>query len=246
MIEKQIALQTGRRVAASLSALSMICALPATALAGAFQVNPIQIMIPATKATSSLTIRNVHGQPVAVRVLTYRWTQADGDDVYTLTEDLIASPPIFTIPANGRQVVRVGLRPRASGAAYRVILEEIPQSSKENGVQVALRLNLPMYAPIVADGTPEVRWIASRDVGGELVIEGRNDGTAHAQITAIMMLDAAGRSTSLMKNMGVILPASMRRWHVGMHPELRPGSEIQLNIRSARGEERIMVKLAVR
>lgn len=242
MIERRSILQTGRHVAVSLLAFAMIV----PALAGSFQVNPVQIVLQPNKSISSLTIRNVDGQPVSVRVLTYRWTQVNGDDVYTPTDDLIASPPIFTIPANARQLVRVGLRRRTPGAAYRVILEEIPRPSKENVIQVALRLNLPMYVLTAAGAKPAVRWSGSRDAAGEIILEGRNDGAAHAQVTAIDLVDAAGKRTPLTTSMGVVLPASMRRWNVGKHPQLRGGSDLQLSIRSSSGEDRIMVRLATR
>ncbi|MEI9849787.1 MAG: hypothetical protein WDN24_01735 [Sphingomonas sp.] len=78
-------------MAASLLALSMVCTAVGVAVAGSFQVNPVQLVLQPNKTMSSLTIRNVEQQPVSVRVLTYRWTQVSGDDVYTPTDDLIAS-----------------------------------------------------------------------------------------------------------------------------------------------------------
>lgn len=243
MISKRIFLQTGRLMAASLWAFAAFV----PALAGSFQVNPVQIVLQPGRTITSLTIRNTDPQqPVSVRVLTYRWTQVNGDDVYAPTDDLIASPPIFTIPANAQQLVRVGLRRGTPGAAYRVILEEIPRPSRENVIQVALRLNLPLYLLTAAGGNPAVRWSASRDATGEIILEGRNDGAARAQVTAIGLMDPAGGRTALTTSMGVILPASMRRWRVGNHPQLRVGSDLQLNIRSSRGEDRIMVRLATR
>lgn len=242
MIGRRTILQTGRLMAVSLLAFSAIV----PAFAGSFQVNPVQIVLQPGRTISSLTIRNVDPQPLSVRVLTYRWTQVEGDDVYTPTDDLIASPPIFTVPANAQQLVRVGLRRNTPGAAYRVILEEIPRPSRENFIQVALRLNLPVYVLTAAGGNPAVRWSASRDAAGEIILEGRNEGAAHAQVTAIGLMDPAGGRTALTTSMGVILPAGMRRWNVGKHRQLTVGSVLQLNIRSSSGEDRIMVRLATR
>lgn len=241
MIGKPTLLQTGRRVAVGLLAFTM--AWPA--FGGSFQVNPVQLVLQPDRTISSLTIRNVDREPVSVRVLTYRWTQVNGEDVYTPTNDLIASPPIFTIPANAQQLVRVGLRRHTPGAAYRVILEEIARPSSENVIQVALRLNLPLYV-LTAGGSSAVRWSASRDATGEVILEARNDGTAHAQVTAIGLLGPAGERTALTTSMGVILPSSMRRWNVGKHPQLRAGSDLQLTVRSSSGEDRITVRLATR
>jgi fimbrial chaperone protein len=245
MIARPTYLQTGRLLAVGLSALAM-AAPAAPALAGSFQVNPVQIVLQPDRLITSLAIRNAEGQPVSVRVLTYRWTQVNGDDVYTPTDALVASPPIFTIPANGRQLVRVGLRSHTPGAAYRVIFEEIPRPSTRSLIQVALRLNLPMYVLAEPGGAPAVRWSASRDSVGDIVVEGRNGGTARAQVTAIGLIGPAGERTALSTSMGVILPDSMRRWKVGRHPQLGAGSDLQLTIRSSSGEDRITVRLAAR
>ncbi|UZK69057.1 fimbria/pilus periplasmic chaperone [Sphingomonas sp. S1-29] len=229
-------------MAASLLAVSIVV----PAVAGSFQVNPVQIVLQPGKTITSVTIRNSEREKVAVQVLTYRWTQVGGDDVYTPTEDLIVSPPIFAIPASGKQLVRVGLRRRMPGAAYRVIFEEIPRPAKENVIQVALRLNLPLYVLAAREGVPILRWSATRDAAGDLILEARNDGTRHAQITAIALVDPAGRKTMLTTAMGVVLPASMRRWKIGRHPELAAGADLQLSVRSSSGEDRIMAKLANR
>lgn len=57
------------------------------------------------------------------------WNKAQGQDIYTPTTDLIAAPPIFTVPPGGTQIVRIGLR-RAPDPqrelAYRVYFQEIP------------------------------------------------------------------------------------------------------------------------
>lgn len=241
MIGRHAFLRTGRHLAAGLLALSM--AWPAHG--GSFQVNPVQIVLQPDRTISSLTIRNADREPVSVRVLTYRWTQVGGEDVYTPTDELIASPPIFTIAGNGQQLVRVGLRRHEPGAAYRVIVEEIARPSSANAIQVALRLNLPMYV-LTAGGSPAVRWSASRNAAGEIILEGRNDGAAHAQVAAIGLLGPAGERTALTGSMGVILPSSMRRWNVGRHPQLRAGSDLQLSVRSPGGEDRITVRLAAR
>jgi fimbrial chaperone protein len=210
------------------------CGLAVPAAAGSFQVNPVNIILAAGRQTASLTIRNNDAAPVAVRVATYRWTQENGRDVYSPTGDLIASPPIFTIAAGATQLVRVGLVDR-QGRAYRVILEEIPRRQVGGAVQVALRLNLPLYVLPPGGGKAEVSWSLWRDASGETFVEGRNAGTVHAQILGFETLDREGRRTILSQEMGVILPASARYWKAGVHPEFRAGSSLLLRIRNSVG-----------
>ena len=52
-----------------------------------------------------------HGQAAAVVQLEpMAWAHMAGKDTYTPTNEILATPPIFTIPAGGAQIVRVGLR----------------------------------------------------------------------------------------------------------------------------------------
>src|SRR3546814_9833017 len=57
------------------------------------------------------------------------WSQSGGKDVFAAVDDILATPPIFTIPAGGSQVIRVGSR-RAPDPqherAYRLFLREVP------------------------------------------------------------------------------------------------------------------------
>ena len=205
----------GRRLAATLIAALTAFGAVSPALAGSFQVNPVNIELPAGGSSTSLTIRNNDADPVSVRVIAMRWTQENGADVYAPTKDVIVSPPMFTIKGGATQLVRVGLRSRTPGAAYRVILEEIPvQKADSNGIQVALRLNLPLYV-LQDKGEAKVSWKAIRGDDGELVLEARNAGTRHAQFLEISTRDSAGNKISLSKQMGVVLPGGSRQWRTG-------------------------------
>lgn len=207
------------------------------AFAGTFQVNPVNVVLPADKAATSLSIKNGSSEPVAVRVTALRWTQQDGKDVRADTNDIIASPPIFTIAPNGSQLVRVGLRSRTPGAAYRIILEEIPKpKSNTTGINVALRLDLPLYVLAARGAKPDVDWSAWRNSEGELVLEARNRGAMHQQILGIDALDPAGKRSTLSSGMGVVLPSSARRWNAGKRPDLRAGTALQLKVRNPSGE----------
>jgi fimbrial chaperone protein len=208
--------------------------LAAPAAAGSFQVNPVNITIPADRQSTAVTMKNNDSTPVSVRVVAYRWSQENGRDVYSPTGDVIASPAIFTIPPGAGQLVRVGLRTRGA-TAYRVMFEEIPRPQANGAVQVTLRLNLPLYLPPSPTAKPDVSWKISRNAAGEMVISGRNSGTAHAQMLAFEAEDQAGHRISLSQEMGVVLPASTRNWKAGVHPEFTVGSSLLLKVRNPTG-----------
>ena len=205
------------------------------ASAGSFKVNPVNLTIPADRSTTSLSLANSGSEPVSVRVLTYRWTQVDGDDMYTESTDVIVSPPIFTLDPGQAQLVRVGLWDRRSGEAYRVIFEEIPREEVSGTVvQVALRLDLPLHVE-TASGKPNVTWQAWRDGAGEITLEATNSGARHEKVLSIG-LDGESESPVLTREMGAVLPSSARRWVIGKQPDLTAGSAVTLNIRTPAGE----------
>ena len=226
-----------RRLAGTIGTLLLAGLLVGRAFAGTIQVNPVNVLLPTDKTTASISVRNGSDEPVSVRVSALRWTQQDGRDVRSATNDIIASPPIFTIPPKGSQLVRVGLRARTAGAAYRIIIEEIPRPRPDSGsINVALRLDLPLYVLGPRGSKPQISWGAWRNGQGELILEARNRGTMHQQVLGIDALDFAGKRSALSSEMGVVLPSSARRWNAGKRPDLPSGTTLQLKVRNPSGE----------
>lgn len=220
--------------------------LAAPALAGSFKVNPVQITLPADRQSTSLKITNSDSAPVSVRVATFAWSQADGRDVYSATNNVIASPPIFTIPPGKTQIVRIGLRERSGSRAYRVILEEIPREQPVEGqVQITLRLNLPLYVLPKGRAKADLSWRAWRDRAGDMIVEGRNRGSLHGQIIQLAA-DQGGRRHILSNQMGVVLPGSARQWKIGKQPGLTVGTPLLLKVKGSAGETQTQIVLETR
>lgn len=220
--------------------------LSSPAWAGSFQVNPVHINLPADRQVSSLTITNSDSAPVSVRVITLAWTQVDGMDVHTPTNNIIASPPIFTIPPGKTQIVRIGLKSRDGTRAYRVIFEEIPRQTAADGqVRVALRLDLPLYVLPKGGGKADLKWQAWRDGAGDLFIQGSNSGSLHTQVVELSAKTAGGEQV-LSKQMGVVLPNSARVWKIGKGPDLELGTPFTLKVRSSSGESQTQIQLVQR
>ena len=226
----------GRARTATLGMACAVLAIASGAQASTFQVNPVVLEVPAGGHNAAFTIRNNDGNPVSVQIRLFRWTQREGEDVYDKTDDLIASPPIVTIPAAGAQLVRVGPRSGALSGAYRVILEEIlPPASGKSQVRIALRLNLPLYVMAARGTTAPLRWSGSRDATGTIVLQGENPGTLYQTVVGIDAADTARKDVSLTTHFAAILPGSSKRWNVGKHPELAVGVPLTLAVRGSDG-----------
>ncbi len=115
--------------------LSLQCALTCgIAQAGSYGINPVKLTLSAQNSTQIITVRNDGAQAAVMQVELAAWSQADGQDVYTPTRELLATPPIFTVPAGVSQIIRVGLR-RAPDEqrelVYRLFLQEVPPPAKD-------------------------------------------------------------------------------------------------------------------
>jgi fimbrial chaperone protein len=131
------------------------------------------------------------------------------------------SPPIFTIPAGGTQLIRVGLR-NASGApqAYRLMIEEVPEASRVGGIRVALRLNLPLYSGIEAGDVSSLRWSVRRE-GEGLTLEAVNGGSGYVRLDPAGAQAATGMAFDSNMNFGTVLPGATRRWRIARMPQVR-------------------------
>jgi fimbrial chaperone protein len=205
--------------------------------AGSFKVNPVNLTIPPDRKTTSLSITNSAKEKVSVRVVTYRWTQVDGRDLQEETTDVIVSPPIFTLEPAKTQLVRVGVKERRAGEAYRVVFEEIPhQQVHANTVQVSLRLDLPLFVE-AGDAEPAITWNAWREDAGTITLEAFNTGDRHQRVLTIGLDDTTDPESLLTREMGVVLPKSSRRWLIGKQVRFIPGSTVTLVVRNPKGAD---------
>lgn len=204
--------------------------------ASSFQVSPVVLEVPAGGRNAVLTLRNNEQTPVSVQVRLYRWTQHDGADVYEPTDELIASPPIMTVPAGGTQLLRIGPRTGRPSGAYRVIIEDIlPPATKASQVRIALRLNLPLYVMPAPGAKAALRWSGSRDATGNITLRADNDGARYDTVVAIGAIDAAHKTIRLSSHFGAVLPGGSKRWSIGKHPKLGLDAPLDLSVTSGDG-----------
>ncbi|MBV9930630.1 MAG: molecular chaperone [Alphaproteobacteria bacterium] len=236
-----IAIVRGSRRAAAALILAGLAAAAGPAGASSLRINPVSVAVAPDKGSAELRLENADPKPVAVRVTALRWTEADGRDRTEPTRDLVVSPPIFTVAPGARQLIRVGFRNRIPGAAYRLIVEEIPgPRSAGTGISVLLKLDLPLYVIAARSAVATLSWAARRGADGSLIVEGRNSGTLHAQILAIEARNAAGEAIGRSERMGVVLPSSSLAWSLGP----ATGAPAELVVRTAQGEGHVPVRVA--
>jgi fimbrial chaperone protein len=199
-------------------ALLFAVAGAAPVAASTFNIAPIRADLSAAHRTEALTIMNADDVPVIVQVRVVSWSQKSGAEQLDETRELLATPPVLQIPANGTQIVRVALRRDPDPSlelTYRVIFEEVPQAAPKDftGLRVALRLSIPVFvAPAHGKPNAQVAWESRWLPNGQLEIAATNNGSGHLQITDF----EAQFPGSLMPLRGVtskyVLPGSRMSW----------------------------------
>ena len=218
--------------------IGLAAAMPA--MAGSFSANPVRLTLPAGANSTSLVLENRGDKPVVVQASTASWKQQDGRDLLAETEDLIVSPPIFTIPVGGSQTVRVGLMRAADPTrevTYRLFLQEVPPppTDGEPGVAVALQLALPLFVQPVAKASPRLAWQARNGADGAIELSLANEGTAHVQVVDARLAGPDGTLIAELSPRAYVLQGQSRSWRV---TPLRPwtGEALRLTARTSGGD----------
>lgn len=194
------------------------------ALAGTFSISPLRVELSSESQTGALTIRNQDDAPVVVQAQAMLWQQDAGQEQLTPSRDVLVSPAVFTIPGNGSQLVRVALRVPVDAQrelSYRVILTEVPQKASPDftGLNVALRLSLPVFVAPVTAAKPQLEWSAARNADGAVTITAFNSGNAHDRILSFSAAPATGAAAAISHDVAAyLLPGRSRTWTLDNKP----------------------------
>jgi fimbrial chaperone protein len=208
----------------------------APALASSFNISPIRVELASGRRTEALTIKNADEAPVVVQVHVVAWSQKDGVDQYDATREMLVTPPVLQLPANGEQIVRVALRgqpDRSQELAYRVVFEEVPQAAPAGftGLRVALRLSVPIFiAPAAGKPHADLAWEMHALPGGEVEVAATNSGSAHSHVTdfEVQPSGTADAGPPALRGMTgkYVLPGSRVNWVLKAEPTPAAGTYI--------------------
>lgn len=191
--------------------------LPAIAGASSLDVDPIRVNFTAQNTVAVVTLSNSGDNPATVQLEPVVWSQENGEDVYTPTRELLATPPIFTVQPHQKQIIRLGLRvpPDARREkSYRLYLQEVPSAEQQKGLGVvmALRIGVPVFVDPLTPTTPVLHWVARRASDKEVDLSVTNTGGSHIQIRTIT-LSGAGSGQPLQVQQAIyVLTGKSHTW----------------------------------
>jgi fimbrial chaperone protein len=212
------------------------------ATAGTFTVNPVRATLTSNQSVQSLVVHNNGTEPSVVQVETVSWTQQDGKDIYGPTREILATPPIFTVPPGGSQVVRVGLRrgidPQRE-LTYRLFLQEVPSAAQAElkGLQVVLRVGIPVFVVPDARTAPALRWRVGRTVDGTLKVSATNNGNAHVQVAKLTLTQPESADPVFTQGVATyVLPGQTRDWVVKLPRLPAAGASLRIAAQTDAGD----------
>jgi fimbrial chaperone protein len=225
--------------------LFIVLAGASIASGGSFGVSPVRVTLSDDRKISKIIVRNDGAETVSMQMDLLNWSQEEGDNVLTPTRELIANPPIFTVPPGGKQLVRVGLR-RAPDVqrelTYRIVIQELPPPPDPDfaGTKMLLRISLPVFVLPDVDVKPVLMWQAARTPQGALKISLTNNGNAHIQILnfKLSLLDSA-QPWVTKQSSGYVLAGQSRDWILPVnadYPTPPSGDTLQLFAQTDAGD----------
>jgi fimbrial chaperone protein len=211
----------------SLAALLILFLAAGVASAQSLRVMPVNIQMAPGQNATTLTVINEGSAATAVQVRAYAWSQSDGTDQRTDTDELLASPPIATIAPGETQVVRLVLRrtPKGREATYRILLDQIPAAAAPGMVQVVMRMSIPVFVEPATRAVPHVQFHIERDAGQAYLVA-VNDGLRHEAIRGVVL--SASDGSTLKNDSGAspyVLAGATRRWPIDAQAHLPPAGE---------------------
>ncbi len=216
--------------------------------AGSFTVDPVRVTLSAGHAVGALTVKNVGHDASVIQLETSRWTQQGNQDVLTPSREILATPPIFTLPPGGSQIVRVGLLgtlPTAGELTFRLVLREVPPPQPiAQGLRVALAISMPVFVTAARPAFANLQWQAARATAGRIRLQATNSGNAHVQIGAIELSSAGSASPLVRENVATyVLPGSTRSWELQTAAQVPAGTLLRLRAITDGGDVQASVLL---
>ena len=182
------------------------------AQAASLSVSPIRLDVPAPASSASVNLQNEAALPINIQIRIFKWVLKDGADFYEETDDVVATPPVATVPPGGSalvRIVRTGNAPVVGEEPYRLIVDEIPDANRVRnvGVNVALRYAIPVFFLNGGASQAKVAW-SIRTEGGKRMLVATNTGDKSSRV-AKLRLDKTVLYAGLA---GYVLGHSTRMW----------------------------------
>lgn len=185
-------------------------------------IAPLRVEIDGSEAGATVRLTNASNHALPVQSRLFAWTQADGEDVYAPSNDLVVSPSITSIPPGQTQVVRVLRKgPATPGEKrFRLAVDQLPDPALARPGQALtrIRFTLPVFVDREQAAPAAFAWRIADD-RLELV----NNGGLTARVLDLVVKTGDGRVVEVERNaLRYVLGNSTIAWPLGNGCKLGP------------------------
>lgn len=185
-------------------------------------IAPLRVEIEGSGAGATVRLTNASAHALPVQARLFAWTQADGEDVYAPSSELVVSPSITSIPSGQTQVVRILRKgPATPGEKrFRLAVDQLPDPALARPGQALtrIRFTLPVFVDRDKAQPAAFDWRIAKDR-----IELVNNGGATARVLDLQVKTADGRVIPVERNaMRYVLGNSTIAWPLGNGCSLGP------------------------
>lgn len=190
--------------------------------AATIRLSPVNVEILSNQSAASISLFNQSNESSDLQIRVFEWTQKNGQDQLTPTDEIAISPPFLKLQSNDSynlRVVRVNPAPVSGEKTYRIIIDELPKPidsrKAAQGVNVLLRSSLPVFV-VNKDAITQLNWkIDANQEVPSLNIS--NIGNRHALLNDLALVDTtANKSYPIKVNTvnGYILAEQARSYSI--------------------------------
>lgn len=188
----------------------------ASAEAVSLRVAPARLDLVAPDSAATLTLRNEDTRPLNVQIRIFRWSQVDGIEHLEPTKDVVASPPFTTLAPSGDytvRIVRVNKAPVAGEESYRLLIDELPDRTRERSgaISFILRYSIPVFFVRRDASAPQVAW-SIEPSRNSLLLTAENTGERHLRVADLELADGGARLAARSGLVGYVLAGAVMRW----------------------------------
>jgi len=173
---------------------SLFLSLSSAISAATIRLSPVNVEILSHQNASSISLFNQSNESSDLQIRVFEWTQKNGQDQLTPTDEIAISPPFLKLQPNDSynlRVVRINPAPVSGEKTYRIIIDELPKPidsrKTAQGVNVLLRSSLPVFV-VNKDAITKLNWkIDPNQEAPSLNIS--NIGNRHALLSNLTLVD---------------------------------------------------------
>lgn len=224
------------------SGLLVAAVLSTSAAASGLRLTPLRLDLSAHQTSNQIELSNFGSTVVPVQVSVHAWSQEDGVDRYVPSKDIFFAPPIVSVPAGGKAIVRFRMRggaPKDAERSYRIYFHETapPKVDNRGGMSFRLKLGVPLFVSPVKPGFPTLN-ISGQSGADAVALTLANTGKAHVKVLGMALYPAdvnrddprgaVASATHSRKGSNYLLPGSTHEWSVPIPSKADPRRHVLL------------------